>query len=102
DVLVRPTKEGLGAAYRAGLALAIERGASNVVQIDSDLSHDPIVVPQLIAAIDGGAQLAIGSRYVRGGSIPDWPWFRRWLSWWGVRDRVLRLGTRRTPGNVPG
>jgi len=83
DVLHRPSKDGLGSAYRAGLGLGLERGYEVLVQMDADLSHDPTTLPALIAAIEGGADVAIGSRYVPGGSIPHWPRHRRALSRYG-------------------
>jgi dolichol-phosphate mannosyltransferase len=92
DVLRRPEKVGLGAAYRAGFALGMERGYELLVEIDADLSHDPRALPALIAAVEDGADLAIGSRYVPGGSIPHWPWLRRTLSKWGNRYTNFVLG----------
>jgi dolichol-phosphate mannosyltransferase len=94
DVLVRPVKQGLGEAYRAGFTLGIERGYDCFVQIDADLSHDPAVIPELLAGIDAGADMMIGSRYVPGGSIPHWPWFRRAISRWGNRYAGLVLGLK--------
>jgi dolichol-phosphate mannosyltransferase len=91
-VLDRPAKEGLGAAYRAGFATAIERGAEVCVQIDADLSHDPTVLPALVANVEHGADLAIGSRYVPGGVTLDWPWRRRALSRWANRYVAGVLG----------
>jgi dolichol-phosphate mannosyltransferase len=83
EVLRRPEKRGLGEAYRAGFAVGIARHYDVIVQIDADLSHDPAVLPELIAALDNGADLAIGSRYVPGGSTPFWPWRRKMLSRYG-------------------
>jgi dolichol-phosphate mannosyltransferase len=83
EVLRRPEKRGLGDAYRAGFAVGIARGYDVVIQIDADLSHDPAVLPQLVAEIEKGADVAIGSRYVPGGHIPFWPWYRRALSKYG-------------------
>jgi dolichol-phosphate mannosyltransferase len=85
SVLHRPVKEGLGPAYVAGLQRALDDGADLIVQMDADFSHDPADVPRLIAAV-AGADLALGSRYVRraisrGGST----YARRWLGL-GVRD----------------
>jgi dolichol-phosphate mannosyltransferase len=96
EVIRRPGKAGLGSAYRAGFAWAMLRGAEVLVEMDSDLSHDPASLPALLAAVNHGADLAIGSRYVSGGSIPDWAWHRRWLSRWGNRYAagVLGLGVR--------
>jgi dolichol-phosphate mannosyltransferase len=93
EVLRRPAKTGLGSAYRAGFTVGTERGYELLVQMDADLSHDPAALPDLIAAIDGGADLVIGSRYVPGGSIPHWPWMRRALSRYGNRYAALVLGT---------
>jgi glycosyltransferase involved in cell wall biosynthesis len=96
EVLHRPSKEGLGEAYRAGFQVGLERGYDRVVQIDADLSHDPAAIPALLQAVDDGADVAIGSRYVPGGSIPHWPWLRRALSKYGNRyaGLVLGLGVR--------
>jgi dolichol-phosphate mannosyltransferase len=96
DVLVRPAKKGLGSAYRSGFAIGLEKGYDTLVQIDADLSHDPAVLPTLLKEIETGADLAIGSRYVPGGSIPHWPWFRRALSRYGnlYAAFVLATGTK--------
>jgi dolichol-phosphate mannosyltransferase len=91
-VLQRPRKLGLGSAYRAGFRRAIDDGAEICVQIDADLSHDPAVLPALLANVEHGADLAIGSRYVPGGATLNWPWRRRWLSRWGNRYAAGVLG----------
>ena len=91
-VLERDSKDGLGAAYRAGFALAIERGADVCIQLDADLSHDPAVLPALVSNVEHGADLAIGSRYVPGGVTENWPWRRRALSRWGNRYAAGVLG----------
>jgi len=91
-VLERDAKNGLGGAYRAGFALAIERGADVCVQLDADLSHDPAALPALVSNIEHGADLAIGSRYVPGGVTEDWAWRRRALSRWGNRYAAGVLG----------
>jgi dolichol-phosphate mannosyltransferase len=93
DVLRRPAKKGLGSAYRAGFAIGIEKGYDTLVQIDADLSHDPAVLPSLLHEVERGADLAIGSRYVPGGEIPHWPWFRRALSRYGNLYGAWVLGT---------
>jgi dolichol-phosphate mannosyltransferase len=77
DVLHRPAKRGIGPAYVAGFDHAIARGAGALVEIDADFSHDPAVVPRLLGALDGGADLALGSRYVPGGSVENWAAWRR-------------------------
>ena len=68
------SKSGLGSAYRAGFRVGLARGYDVMIEMDADLSHDPAVLPDLVAAVEQGADLAIGSRYVPGGSIPDWKW----------------------------
>jgi dolichol-phosphate mannosyltransferase len=94
EVLRRPHKMGLGSAYRAGHAIGIARGYDVMVQIDADLSHDPAALPELLAAVERGADLAIGSRYVPGGSVPNWPKRRLLLSVWGNRYAGFVLGLR--------
>jgi dolichol-phosphate mannosyltransferase len=93
EVLRRPAKKGLGNAYRAGFGIGIDRGYDLICQMDADLSHDPAVLPQLIAAVEAGADLAIGSRYVPGGDIPHWPAYRRALSRYGNLYAGVMLGT---------
>ncbi len=92
QVLRRPEKAGLGSAYRAGFGWGLERGFDVLLEMDSDLSHDPAALPSLLGAVEHGADLAIGSRYVPGGSIPDWSWHRRLLSRWGNRYAAGVLG----------
>ena len=75
--LHREKKEGLGRAYVAGFQTAIELGAERIVQMDCDFSHDPKDLPRLIAE---DADLVIGSRYVKGGDTPGWPFKRRLIS----------------------
>jgi dolichol-phosphate mannosyltransferase len=92
SVLRRSAKSGLGSAYRAGFAHGLAQGYEALIEMDSDLQHDPAALPELIAAVDNGADLAIGSRYVPGGSIPNWPKHREWLSRGGNRYAGLVLG----------
>lgn len=80
SVLHRPEKAGLGPAYAAGFEAALAEGADILCEMDADFSHDPEDVPRLVDAVRRGADLAIGSRYVPGGGIPDWPIVRRLLS----------------------
>lgn len=91
-VLRREGKSGLGSAYRAGFRWGLDQGYDVLVEMDADLSHDPDDLPALLAAVTHGADLAIGSRYVPGGSIPDWSWHRRMLSRWGNRYAAGMLG----------
>ncbi len=82
-VVHRAGKLGLGTAYVEGYKRALAMGADFVLQMDADFSHDPRYVPTLLDAAKG-ADVAVGSRYVRGGgSDPTWGWRRRALSGWG-------------------
>ena len=93
EVLRRPGKAGLGAAYRHGFRHALDAGHEVVVQMDADLSHDPAVLPELVGGLERGADVVVGSRYVPGGAVPNWTWFRRTLSSAGngYAARMLRL-----------
>ena len=91
-VIHRPVKEGLGPAYATGFDRALETGAEVVVEMDADFSHDPADLPRLIAAVEAGADMAIGSRYVKGGSTPDWPLPRKAISRGGNLYARLMLG----------
>jgi glycosyltransferase involved in cell wall biosynthesis len=91
-VLRQHQRNGLGGAYRAGFAQGLQQGYQVFVEIDADLSHDPADLPALLRAVEDGARLAIGSRYVPGGATPDWPRSRRWLSIGGNRYANLALG----------
>lgn len=95
-VLERASKDGLGSAYRAGFAQVLDEGYDVVVSMDADLSHDPAVIPEMLALIHAGADAVIGSRYVTGGGTTDWPVRRQLLSKWGnsYTRRVLGLPTR--------
>ncbi len=97
-VIDRPKKLGLGAAYRHGFRHALDAGAEIIVQMDADFSHDPAVIPALVAAVVAGADVAIGSRYVSGGTTPDWPKRRQWLSRYGnaYARWMLRIAAKDT------
>ena len=91
-LLSRSGKEGLGPAYRAGFRWALERGDYDVVvQMDADGSHPTSALPALVAAT-GRADVALGSRYVRGGGTSGWPWHRELLSRGGNLYARLVLG----------
>lgn len=92
EVLRREVKDGLGSAYRTGFAWGLERGFDVLVEMDADLSHEPEALPGLLAVVDAGADLVIGSRYVPGGSTPEWPRIRRFLSVWANRYAAAALG----------
>jgi dolichol-phosphate mannosyltransferase len=94
EVLVRPGKGGLGVAYRAGFEHGFDEGYEVLVQMDADFSHPPEKLPELLARIHDGADVAIGSRYVPGGSTPAWPFRRRLLSRIGNTYASKMLGLR--------
>lgn len=79
-VMHRTAKNGLGAAYLAGFAWGLSREYSVLVEMDADGSHAPEQLQRLLDAVDAGADLAIGSRYVAGGTVRNWPWRRLVLS----------------------
>jgi len=93
-VLHRTTKEGIGPAYLAGFAHALEQGAAYVMEMDSDFSHDPADLRRLLGAIADGADLALGSRYVPGGGVRDWGVLRRVVSEGGSTYARWVLGLR--------
>ena len=93
DVLHRAAKEGIGPAYIAGFRRALELGADLVLEMDCDFSHDPAALPALIAAA-GEADLVLGSRYVRGGSVANWGLTRRLISSFGSGYARVVLGVR--------
>lgn len=93
-VLHRTEKAGLGPAYAAGFAWGLDSGASIICEMDADFSHDPNDLPRLIAAIDDGADMVIGSRYVVGGGVENWPWHRKWLSRGGNLYAGTMLGVQ--------
>lgn len=93
EVIERQAKLGLGSAYRLGFKIGLERGATSLIEIDADLSHEPESLPQLIRAVEEeGADLCIGSRYVRGGSSPGLKTYRLLLSRAGNLYAALSLG----------
>ena len=90
-VLHRVKKEGLGRAYVAGFARALALGATHVVEMDCDFSHDPKDIPRMLAAV-ADADVVVGARYVKGGRCVGWP-FRRWfVSFFGGRFIRFVLG----------
>lgn len=91
-VLSRPAKGGLGSAYRAGFRHAIDSGSDVCVQMDADFSHDPAALPAMLAVAEHGVDLAMGSRYIPGSVIENWPRTRRLLSRWGNRYAAGVLG----------
>ena len=94
DVLHRERKEGLGPAYLAGFRHALAGDAELVLEMDCDFSHDPDYVPRLIAAVEDGADLALGSRYVPGGGVRNWGLLRRLISAGGSFYARIVLGVK--------
>ena len=94
NLLERAGKSGLGSAYRAGFAWGLERGYDAFIEIDADFSHDPAALPTLVAPLEKGYDVAIGSRNIEGGSIPNWAWHRHLLSRGGniYASTMLGLG----------
>ncbi|MDR3707677.1 MAG: polyprenol monophosphomannose synthase [Capsulimonadaceae bacterium] len=89
-VMHRQGKEGLGRAYVAGFTWALEHGYDAIGEMDADLSHDPKSVPDLVARIAGGADVVLGSRYLNGISVINWP-LRRILLSLGANEYVRRI-----------
>lgn len=86
QVLHRAEKAGLGPAYIAGFKRAINSGADYILQMDADFSHQPHYIPEMIATLEKGADMVLGSRFVRGGSVDQsWGFYRKLLSWWANR-----------------
>ena len=93
-VMHRAGKLGLGTAYVQGFRAALAGGYRYVVEMDSDGSHLPEQLPDLLAAARAGAGLVMGSRWIAGGRISGWPWHRRWISRTGTRVARLALRSR--------
>jgi dolichol-phosphate mannosyltransferase len=95
-VLHRTAKAGLGAAYLAGFAVALQGEHRIVVEMDADGSHAPEDLATLLAALDGpdGADVVLGSRYVPGGRVVNWPAYRNWISRTGNLYSRLALGVQ--------
>lgn len=93
QVLHRPSKQGLGGAYRHGFRAALDQGAEIIIQMDVDFSHPHSMLPAMIDRIEAGVDVVIGSRYVAGGGTPDWPPHRKLLSKYGnaYARHLLRL-----------
>lgn len=100
EVLHRVGERGLGPAYVAGFGRALAGGARLVAQMDADFSHDPGHLASLFAAIEAGADLALGSRYVSGGGVSDWGPIRRAISRAGsvYARTLLGVGVRDLTG----
>ena len=91
-VLHREAKEGLGRAYLAGFRWALERNYPYIFEMDADLSHPAEALPRMIAEVNRGADLVLGSRWVKGGGVRGWPFKRKLLSRGGSLYARLILG----------
>lgn len=78
--LHREQKQGLGAAYVAGFDWALANGFSTIIECDADGSHQPEQLPALLDALTPEADLVIGTRWMPGGAVQNWPWYRRFIS----------------------
>jgi dolichol-phosphate mannosyltransferase len=92
SVLHRAGKEGLGKAYIAGFHEAMGRGAQRIFEMDADLSHDASYLPHFLRLIDQGADLVLGSRYVKGGGVENWGVSRKVISRGGSLYSQVILG----------
>jgi dolichol-phosphate mannosyltransferase len=93
SVLHRPAKSGLGTAYLAGFQIAQQHGYEIVVEFDADGSHQPEELPALLAAVEAGADLAIGTRWMPGGRVENWALHRKLISRAGTRYARIMLGS---------
>ncbi|MFM7821062.1 MAG: glycosyltransferase, partial [Actinomycetota bacterium] len=90
-VLHRPGKEGLGTAYRDAFRLLLTGDTAVIIIMDADFSHDPETIPSLVKAVEKGAEIVVGSRYVEHGMSVNWPIHRLLLSKWGNRYTAFML-----------
>ncbi len=91
-LIARPGKAGLGSAYRTGFVWGMENGYDVLIEMDADFSHDPGALPALVQPLREGYDVAIGSRYVKGGQVPNWARHRHLLSAGGNRYASVVLG----------
>ena len=94
QLLVRPHKQGLGSAYVSGFTCGLDRGYEYMVEMDADGSHRPEHLPEIVGEAQRCGGVAIGSRYVNGGSVSGWPWHRMLLSWGANLYTRALLGLR--------
>jgi dolichol-phosphate mannosyltransferase len=94
EVLHRPEKQGIGPAYLDAFRRVLAGDSDLILEMDCDFSHDPKDIPRLIAACEQGADIALGSRYVRGGGTRNWGLVRRIVSWGGSFYARVILGLR--------
>ena len=90
-VLHRPSKEGLGTAYRDAFKLVLDGDTDVIITMDADFSHDPATIPLFLDAVKNGAEIVVGSRYIKDGMSVNWPLHRLLLSKWGNRYTAFML-----------
>jgi dolichol-phosphate mannosyltransferase len=90
-VLHRPGKEGLGTAYRDAFKLVLDGDTDVIITMDADFSHDPATIPLFLDAVKNGAEIVVGSRYIKNGMSVNWPLHRLLLSKWGNRYTAFML-----------
>ena len=90
SVIHRPNKDGLGKAYAQGFRVALDRGYKRIVQMDADGSHQPTDLDRLL---DSEADLVIGSRWITGGEVKNWPSYRQWISRAGNSYARIAIGS---------
>ena len=93
-VLHRTEKNGLGQAYAAGFTWALDNDYEYLIEMDADGSHQPEELPRLLALLDAGSDVAIGTRWIPGGVIRNWPWYRKAISRTGTFYSRLMLGSK--------
>ncbi|MBN1234138.1 MAG: polyprenol monophosphomannose synthase [Candidatus Coatesbacteria bacterium] len=101
-LLSRPKKAGLGSAYRDGFSQILKENPDYIVQMDADLSHDPEKIPEMLAEIEKGVDLVIGSRYITGINVINWPMSRLLLSWTANHYARIITGLRPVIHDVTG
>ena len=93
-IVHRKIKEGLGRAYISGMNYSLKENANLIMTMDCDFSHDPNLIPNFIKKINEGYDLVLGSRYIQGGGVYNWPLYRKIISWGGNFLPRLILGLK--------
>jgi|SRR3989344_3756229 len=93
-IVHRKIKEGLGRAYIAGMKYSLKESADLIMTMDCDFSHNPNLIPNFITKINEGCDLVLGSRYIQGGGVYNWPIYRRIISLGGNFLPRLILGLK--------
>jgi dolichol-phosphate mannosyltransferase len=94
NVMHRTAKNGLGTAYVNGFGWALSEGYDYIIEMDADGSHQPEELSRLLKLLDGGANLAIGARWIPGGKTENWPWYRQLISRSGTTYARIMLSSK--------